>query len=260
MELIAFDVQNADMFLVKSPQNKYFIIDTGKSGYNGGTSQATAVIIKYMKDRGIKNIEGLIITHFDNDHSGGAADIIDYAKIKKVYINTFNDKSKTSKEIYKRTKNRNAVIANNNEEIYKENDFKITTFRKNMQKNDNENSIITLISNNNLNILMMGDASMENLPKEITKAQILKVGHHGAKNTVNTNKLKTLGTDVSIISTGINKFGHPNIMTLKNLKDTKIFRTDKNNSIKIISNGYKYEVLRFDRDKKKYVKKAEEKV
>ena len=62
-----------------------------------------SVIIKYMKDRGIKNIEGLIITHFDNDHSGGASDIIDYAKVKKVYINTFDDKGKTSKEIYNRT-------------------------------------------------------------------------------------------------------------------------------------------------------------
>lgn len=260
MELITFDVQNADMFLVKSPQNKYFIIDTGKSGYNGGNSQATSVIIKYMKDRGIKNIEGLIVTHFDNDHSGGASDIIDYAKVKKVYINTFDDKSKTSKEIYNRTKDRNAVLAKNNEEIYKENDFKITTFRKSHQKNDNENSIITMISNKNLNILMMGDASMENLPKEITKAQILKVGHHGAKSVVNTNKLKALDTDISIISTGTNKFGHPNIMTLKNLNNTQIFRTDKNNSIKIVSNGDEYKVLTFDRDKKNYVKKVEEKV
>ena len=101
---------------------------------------------------------------------------------------------------------------------------------------------------------------MENLPKEITKAQILKVGHHGAKSVVNTNKLKTLDTDISIISTGTNKFGHPNIMTLKNLNNTQIFRTDKNNSIKIVSNGDKYEVLTFDRDKKNYVKKVEEKV
>ena len=43
----------------------------------------------------------------------------------------------------------------------------------------------------------MGDASMENLPKEITKAQVLKVGHHGAKSVINTNTLKILNTETS---------------------------------------------------------------
>lgn len=259
-ELIAFDVQNADSFLIKTPENKYFIIDTGKSGYNGGNSQAMSIIIKYMKDRGIKNIEGLIITHFDNDHSGGASDIIDYAKINTVYINTFNDKSYTSKGIYKRLKNKNVKIAKNNDTIYQEKDFKITTYRKQNSKNDNENSIIAVVKDKNLNVLMMGDASMENLPKEITKAQILKVGHHGAKSVVNTNSLKVLRTETAIISTGINKFGHPNPVTVNQLKNLNLYRTDKNNSIKIVSNGDEYEVLTFDRDKKKYIEELKKKV
>ena len=208
----------------------------------------------------LKNIEGLIITHFDNDHSGGASDILDYAKIKTVYINTFNDKSYTSKEIYKRIKNKNVKIAQNNDIIYKEDNFKITTYKKSLSKNDNENSIIALINVKNLNILMMGDASMENLPKEITKAQVLKVGHHGAKSVINTNSLKILNTETAIISTGINKFGHPNPVTLNQLKNTNLYRTDKNNSIKIVSNGYTYKVLTFDRDKKKYIEKLEKEV
>lgn len=259
-ELIAFDVQNADSFLIKTPENKYFIIDTGKSGYNGGNSQAMSIIIKYMKDRGIKNIEGLIITHFDNDHSGGASDVLDYAKINTIYINTFKDKSYTSKEIYKRLKNKNVKIAKNNDIIYQEEDFKITTYRKQNSKNDNENSIIAVVKDKNLSVLMMGDASMENLPKEITKAQILKVGHHGAKSVVNTNSLKVLRTETAIISTGINKFGHPNPVTVNQLKNLNLYRTDKNNSIKIVSNGDEYEVLTFDRDKKKYVEKLKKKV
>ena len=259
-ELIAFDVQNADSFLIKTPENKYFIIDTGKSGYNGGNSQAMSIIIKYMKDRGIKNIEGLIITHFDNDHSGGASDVLDYAKTNTVYINSFNDKSYTSKEIYKRLKNKHVKIAKNNDNIYQEKDFKITTYRKQNSKNDNENSIITVVKDKNLNVLMMGDASMENLPKEITKAQILKVGHHGAKSVVNTNSLKSLNTETAIISTGINKFGHPNPVTVNQLKNLNLYRTDKNNSIKIVSNGDEYKVLTFDRDKKKYIEKLKKKV
>ena len=82
LEVIAFDVQNADSFLIKTPQNKYFIIDSGKSGYKGGKSQAKFIILEYLKDKGIKNIDGLIITHFDSDHAGGAVDLIEKLNIK----------------------------------------------------------------------------------------------------------------------------------------------------------------------------------
>ncbi len=95
LQIITFDVQNADCFLIKTPQNKYFIIDTGRASYKGSKAQANSIIIKYLKDRGIKNIEGMIITHFDNDHSGGAVDIMNNLKVKKVYINSFKDKTMT---------------------------------------------------------------------------------------------------------------------------------------------------------------------
>ena len=68
LEITAFAVQNADAFLIKTPKNKYFLIDTAKSGYMGGKSQAEIIVLKYLKDKGIKNLEGMIITHFDNDH------------------------------------------------------------------------------------------------------------------------------------------------------------------------------------------------
>ena len=255
-ELIAFDVQNADAFLIKSPENKYFMIDTGKSGYNGGNSQAKTIIIKYMKDNGIKDLEGLIITHFDNDHSGGAPDILDYANIKTVYLNKKDDRTYTSKQIFERLKDKNVKIAKNNDVIYKENNFKITTYRKENAKNDNENSIIAVINNDKINYLMMGDASMERLKDIPQKVQILKVGHHGAKSVVDTNMLKTLNIETAIVSTGINKFGHPNPMTLNQLKDLQIYRTDKDNSVKIISNGDRYRIYTFNRDKKKYVTKT----
>ena len=54
LEIIAFDVQNADSFLIKTPQDKYFFIDTGKAPYKSGNSQAKIIMLKYLKDRGIK--------------------------------------------------------------------------------------------------------------------------------------------------------------------------------------------------------------
>lgn len=258
VEIIAFDVQNADAFLIKSPNNKYFIIDTGKSGYNGGKSQAEIIILKYLKDKGIKNLEGLIITHFDNDHSGGAVDIMNKLKVKSVYINSLKNNSYTSSQIYKTLNDKKIKyqLAKTNETIFQDGDFSLITYQPN-GKTDNEQSIITLLSYGNFQTLFTGDAGVEAfnsikkfLPKE--KIEVLKVGHHGAKGVVDTSMLNDLQSDVSLISTGRNIFGHPNQITLDILRNLDIYRTDRNNSIKILSSGNEYSVLTFNNDIHKY--------
>lgn len=264
LEVIVFDVQNADCFLIKTPENKYFIIDTGKSGYKGSKAQANSIIIKYLKDRGIKNIEALIITHFDNDHSGGAVDIMKNLKVKQVYINSYNDKSTTSKIIYNALEKNQILnkIPLNNSSIYKENDLNIQTYQAKTDK-ENDNSIITLLSYKNFDMLFMGDAgtkAFDQLKSDIpTNIEVLKVGHHGGLNTVNKEMLDHIKTEASIISTGINSFGHPYKGTLDTLRETNIYRTDRHNSIKIKTNGDEYSIYTFNPKKKKYIKTQQSK-
>lgn len=260
-EVIAFDVKNADAFLLKTPKNKYFMIDTGKSGYNGGKSQAKYLLLKYFKDRGIKNLEGLVITHFDNDHSGGAFDLISDLKVKKVYINSFEDKSYTSSKIYKILKEKQipTVLVTQADKIYSEDNFQITLTRANIdgKNNDNENSIISIVNHNDFVMLFTGDAGVkafEKLKAELpSNIEVLKVGHHGGNNVVDNVMLEYLNPKVSLISTGINTFGHPTRAVLDTLRHTDIYRTDINHSIKIISKDNKYEVKTFDRSKHKYI-------
>jgi competence protein ComEC len=251
LETIAFDVQNADAFLIKTPQNKYFLIDSGKMPYNGGKTQAKMIVLEYLKDHRIKNIEGFVITHFDSDHAGGAIDLINNLNIKNVYVNSLSDKSHLAKKIYKCTnykKNTHILLAKNNQIIYTEGNLKIKNFVAGLDS-DNENSIITLISHRRAGLLsrrhntnaalataphddfdelFMGDAGVEAferikkyLPEHV---EILKVGHHGAKNVVNKAFLDRINPDVAIISTGINNYGHPNGVTLNLLEQHQCFR------------------------------------
>ena len=258
LEIIAFDVQNADCFLIKTPANKYFIIDTGRAGYRGSKAQANSIIIKYLKDRGIKNIEGMVITHFDNDHSGGAVDIMKNLNVKKVYINSFKDKSMTSVEIYKtlRSLKITTKIPENNSTIYFEKDLNLKSYKADL-KEDNEKSVITLLTYKDFDMIFMGDAGIESfneLKKDIpSNVEVLKVGHHGGPNVVNEDMLKSLNSQVSIISTGPNMFGHPNKGTLDILRKTDIYRTDRHNSVKITSNGDAYNVWLYNTVLHKYV-------
>lgn len=262
LQIIAFDVQNADCFLIKTPCSKYFIIDTGRAGYKGSKAQANSIIIKYLKDRGIKNIEGMIITHFDNDHSGGAVDIMKNLNVKKVYINSYEDKSMTSTNIYKTLKELKipSQIPNNNKSIYSENSLNMQTYLAEAEE-DNEKSIITLLSYKDFDMLFTGDAGTDafnKLKKDIPhNIEVLKVGHHGGPHVVSTEMINHLNTKVSLISTGPNSFGHPNKGTLDILRKTDIYRTDRHNSIKIVSDGQIYTMYTFNKYKKKYQKSKE---
>ena len=123
---------------------------------------------------------------------------------------------------------------------------------------DNENSVITLVSDGEFDELFMGDAGVlafdrikNYLPRQI---EVLKVGHHGAKNVVDKLMLDKIYPQTAIVSTGPNNYGHPNEITLNLLENhkIKIFRTDRHNSVKINENNGKYEVFTFDKASKKY--------
>ncbi len=260
LEIIAFDVQNADAFLIKTPLNKYFIIDTGKSGYNNGSSQAKIIILKYLKDKGIKNIEGLIVTHFDNDHAGGVVDLISGLKVKKIYINSLNNTTYTAKKIYSCLKSYNSetILVRNNAVIYQENDLKITTYQASTGS-DNEDSIIAWLSKGDFDALFMGDAGTDAFNKirenlDINVLDVFKVGHHGGNGVVDSRMTEILKPQISIISTGQNQFGHPNKITLDTLRKSDIYRTDINNSIKISVKNSTYDVLTFNKNEHKYKK------
>ena len=259
LEITAFDVGNADCFLIKTPDNDYIMTDTGKSGYNGGKSQAEFIVLKYFKDTGIKKLNSVIVTHFDNDHCGGAVDLLNNLRVNKLYVNDLHHNSIAAKEIYKAAKANNTelILAENNKVIYDKGGLKLTNFITTDNKSDNDNSVITLLEYGNFTMLFTGDAGVNGikkvlkyLPKNIT---VLKVPHHGAVGGVDSELVKYLNPEHSLVSVGENKFGHPSVYTLYLLKDTNILRTDINNSIRFKINSQGVKIYNYDIKKRKYI-------
>lgn len=233
LEIISFDVGNADSFLIKTPKNKYIMIDTARAPYRG-VSSAKMIMEEYLKDKNIRELEILVITHFDADHCGGAVDILNDFKVKKVIVQSLNPDENKGKEIIKLLSERkiNYSAAKNNDTVYTEKDFKIKTFVPNINnygtnkdKFDNETSVVALVDSKDAKALFMADCGLmgyESIKKYLPKIDILKVGHHGAKGVLSKNMLEALNPRHAIISTGYNVYGHPSVETTKLLREEKI--------------------------------------
>ena len=121
----------------------------------------------------------------------------------------------------------------------------------NFYDNENDNSLVLYLNLNGIKLLLMGDAGVE-VEKDLLEKynlkniDILKLGHHGSKTSSSKTFIDEANPTYSIISVGRNnRYGHPNLDTLKNLKQSKIYRTDLNGSIvfKIKSNLLKIETF-----------------
>ncbi|CAN5396454.1 DNA internalization-related competence protein ComEC/Rec2 [soil metagenome] len=77
--ITALDVGQGMGLLIETSQHR-MLYDTGPY-YSPEADGGNRVILPYLKSRGINSLDAVIITHNDNDHSGGALSIFDETKI-----------------------------------------------------------------------------------------------------------------------------------------------------------------------------------
>lgn len=75
MRVTAFDVGQGMAVLIETARHR-LLYDTGPA-YSPESDGANRVILPYLKSRGIDRLDGVIISHNDNDHSGGARSLFD---------------------------------------------------------------------------------------------------------------------------------------------------------------------------------------
>ena len=250
------DVGQGDSSLIITPHLKEVIlIDTGgklsfDTKLEGDKSYVSEGTLSLLRSLGINKIDYLILTHGDYDHMGDAIYLVNNIKINKVIFNCgeYNDLEKELMEVLEQEKI-NYYTCINELDINKN---KIYFLNSDIYDNENDNSNVTYFKFYNHNFLFMGDAGID---KEkyildnynLENIDFFKVGHHGSKTSSSKEFVNMINPKYSFVSVGRNnRYGHPNEEVLDILRDSKIYRTDENGTIKLQIKNNKVNINLFE--------------
>ena len=252
LSVMAIDVGQGDATLIKFPNGKTALIDAGLTNYYFDNGEK--VIFPLLTRLGIDKIDFGLITHIDTDHYGGFVYLIKQGIVEKIY------KPALDSSFIKDVKLENFLKAEKVPfEYYKRKELNIGGARlyflndsAGRQFNMNDRSGIIKIQYGITSFIFTGDAGHEREKILIRqfgtflKADMLKLGHHGSKNSSSFEFLQTVRPAYGLISAGVqNRYGHPSGMVLQRLKylNAAILRTDLSGAVLLTSDGYSVKVF-----------------
>ena len=225
MEITVFDVGKADAILITT-ENHTVLLDTGENKHGDE-------IAKNILNRGITEIDYLIITHFHKDHVGGAAKIIKRIPIKNVVVPDYGKESKHYDrfiEAMGETGIESVILRETIELVI--DGAKLTVYPTSQEyyffrandEDDTENedegdesaqsipqennfSIAVSVNHGNNNFLFTGDAKSKRLKELLltediasTEYDFLKVPHHGRYNKRSQEFIYTIFPKYAVIT------------------------------------------------------------
>lgn len=245
------NVGQGDSILIELPFRKaVYLIDTGGSipfereeweEANEEYDVTKKVVLAYLKGRGIRRLDGLILSHADMDHAGGTVFLLKNFPVDTLYLPKNKNLSKLEMEII---------------ESGKKEGIQMMYLRKGMrwsignsqfsvlhpgEKNTSANnrSIVLWVKLYNTSFLLTGDIEKEAEHEILNnfsrlKADVLKVAHHGSATSTTKQFLELAEPEFAVISSGRNNiYGHPAKDVTARLREKKvtIYRTDENGDI-----------------------------
>lgn len=196
-----FDAGKADAILLTTA-NSAVLIDAGEKGFG-------KTILAYLEDQGIEKLDYLIVTHFDQDHVGGAAKVINNIAVGAV-LQSNRPKDSEEYEKYVKALNNAGIEPLTVRDAYAFTldgvTYAVDPPRKNSYAEDesNNSSLIVSVTNGENRFLFTGDAQTERLAEFLdandTAYDVLKLPHHGKDEPLMSALLESTGPAYAVIT------------------------------------------------------------
>lgn len=232
-DITFLDVGQGDCICIHTGNRSCFLIDGGSSSVSGVGKYR---ILPFLKACGIQEIKGIFVSHTDLDHISGIQEILESVarketqiKLERLFLSECEEKKEKLEELEKKGKKAGckAVYIKKGTKI-REGKVQLECLapdRKDLECN--EGSQAFCMTKGSLKVLFTGDIEGEGeneLFQEIKargeEYDVLKVAHHGSKNSTKEEFLEIVNPKASVISCGKdNSYGHPHKELLERLEN-----------------------------------------
>lgn len=210
-----------------------YMVDCGGSYEDDAADAAAATLLS----QGITQLDGLILTHYDADHAGGAAYLTSRVPAKVLVLPEGEDAKDLEAQLLANFKGE--VIRGDRDLQITWGDAVITVFASKYFGNSNESSLCVLFQEEECDILITGDRGIlgETIllhEASIPELDVLIVGHHGSSGSTGEDLLAATKPKQAVISVGANNpYRHPSKATLERLEAAgcRVRRTDLEGTI-----------------------------
>lgn len=258
LQITFLDVGQGDGICMELPDGRVYLMD-------GGSSDVSKVgnyrLVPFLKAKGIRKIDAVFLSHGDTDHINGIAELLEEKQIsidcvclpagaEQEEFAEIKDLAR-ARNISVRTIQAGDFWENNGTKFWCLNPADVT-------ESGNAASVVLYMEYQNFSMLLTGDLEGEGeksvaallRTNAITGVSVLKVAHHGSKNSTKEEFLRQCSPAVAVISCGErNTYGHPHKETLERLNDmgTAVYRTDCSGAIQITVTGSRMKVTEYRR-------------
>ena len=256
-EITLLDVGQGDGIYIHTPKQQNILID-------GGSTSEKQVgkyrILPFLKSRGIRQIDYMIATHADEDHINGLEELINMSgdgyHIRQLLLPDVADKDQSGYVLLLKAAEQKHIPVRylSTGSYFQSGGVSFVCLNPaagNAFDSANAESITLSMQYQNFSCLFTGDlegAGEEALQNIISSAStrqsyhipehytVLKVAHHGSKNSTSEQLLDRLKPECALISCGRkNRYGHPHKELLERLTSSgaDIRRTDESGALSV---------------------------
>lgn len=228
VEISMLDVGQGDCLLIETENGKTILVDGGSSTEK---QVAKYKIVPYLKYKGIGKLDYVLISHGDTDHTSGILEIMEeeLLDIGEIILPDHHQFEEKYEEIRKLAKKQSIPISffkAGNQMSQGKLCFEVISPNDVDYDDVNDASMVLYMTYGEFSMYFTGDISSETeekLLERLQHADVLKIPHHGSKESSCQEFLERIAPVYGLVSCGKeNSYGHPHQETLERYQHEKI--------------------------------------
>lgn len=268
LEVYVLDVGQGEAIAVATPGRRWLLVDAGPRA--GGFDAGRRRVVPFFRGRGVRRLEGWLISHPDLDHVGGGPAVLDALEVARVIgPGRVTGQAGQLPVLARLAETRIPWLRGDEGDelhldgvelvfLHPEDDDDDSADPKGEnelleprtrvavgvggREDPNESSLVFFLQYGEFRMLFTGDAPgavearLARRVGEALEAAVLKVSHHGSASSSVSGFLERVRPKLAVISAGRrNRYGHPSPLVLGRLRarGIEVRRTDRDGTIVI---------------------------